>query len=166
MSKNKDITSNQARRNNCGKSRNYLRPTRINTNIKSMCCRLHRCQRERGTTVLYQTRQNAAIVEKVGTTYALLESIQTKISICCRLHRWHYEQGNKILYQTRQNAAIVEKVGTTYALLELQTKISICYRLHRWHYERETTILYQTRQNADVEKKLETTYELLDSMQT
>ena len=110
--RNKYITSNQARRNNCGKSRNYLRSTQFNTNIKSMCCRLHRWQQERGIKVLHQTRQGAVIVEKVGTTYALLESIQTKISICCRLHRWQQERGTNISHQIRQDAVSVETVGT------------------------------------------------------
>ena len=91
-----------------------------------MCCRLHWWHYERGTKILYQTRQDAVSVETVGTTYVLLESIQTKISICCRLHGWHYERGTKVLHQTRQGAVIVEKVGTTYLLLDsIQIKIDV-----------------------------------------
>ena len=65
------MTSYQARYSNGGKSRNNLRPTRLNTKIKSICCRLHRWQYERGTKILHKTRKDAVIVEKVGNTYQL-----------------------------------------------------------------------------------------------
>ena len=79
-----------------------------------------------GTEILYQTRQDAVNVEKVGTTYRLFDLIQTKISICCRLRRRHYERGTKVLHQTRQGAVIVKKVGTTYVLLDsIQIKMDV-----------------------------------------
>ena len=107
--------------------------------------------------------QNAAIVEKVGTTYALLESIQTKISICYRLHRWHYERETTILYQTRQNAVIVEKVRNYLRTTRFNANIkSMCCRLHWWHHN----ILYQTRQDTVIVKKVGTPYPLLDLIQT
>ena len=137
------------------KVRNYLRSTQYNINMKSMCCRLHRWHYERGTKVLYQTGQDAVSVEKVGTTYVLLDTIQTQISICCRLHRWHYERRTNMLYQTRQDAVIVEKVGKHLhpTRSNKKNKTSICCRLHRWEQERGTKILYQTRQDALIVKK-------------